>query len=481
MTQVSKQKYNSEFLKIMSERGFIHQCTDASGLDKRLNSGRVTAYIGFDMTAPSLHIGSLVQIMILRWLQKTGHKPVVLLGGGTTRVGDPSGKDEARKMLSDVDIAKNLDSIRSLMEQFLSFGTGATDAVLVNNALWLDKLNYIDFLRDYGKFFSVNRMLTQDSVKMRLEREQNLSFLEFNYMVLQAFDFVELNSRYGCTLQIGGSDQWGNIIMGIDLHHHIHAENRFKPLDLEKLGDEKSNTDKKLNVLEVQPMIKSPRTDPSDYSQEAFMEFMDKNSDKDLFGLTTPLLTTSSGAKMGKSVNGAVWLHREMLSAYDYWQYWRNVDDADVGRFLRLFTELPLDEIAKLEKLQGAQINEAKKILANEVTKLCHGERAAKQAAETAQTTFEQGGIGKDIPVFELQVSELGKGISAYELFRKVGLAESGGEAKRLIRGGGAKINDVKIEDENILITPANFTSDKTAKLSSGKKKHLLVKITYKK
>ena len=471
-------KYNSEFLQIMESRGFIHQCTDFAGLDKRMSKGRITAYIGFDMTAPSLHIGSLVQIMILRWLQKTGHKPVVLLGGGTTRVGDPSGKDEARKMLSDADIAKNLASIQHLMEQFIEFGNGATDAILVNNSQWLDKLNYIDFLRDYGKFFSVNRMLTQDSVKMRLEREQNLSFLEFNYMVLQAYDFVELNARYGCKLQIGGSDQWGNIIMGIDLSRHVAAENRFKPLDLEKIGDLQQNLGGNLKVLEVQPMIKSPRTDPADYTQKAFMEFMDKGEDRELFGLTTPLITTSSGAKMGKSVNGAVWLHRDMLSAYDYWQYWRNVDDADVWRFLRLFTELPLKEIERLETLKGAEINEAKKILANEATKICHGARAARQAAETAQETFERGGIGADIPVFAMEAGELGKGIAAYELFRKTGLTESGGEAKRLIRGGGAKLNDAKIDDENFLITKTHFSAVGTLKLSSGKKKHLLVKLS---
>lgn len=463
--------YKSEFLRVMNERGFIHQGTDLSGLDARLTKGKLSAYIGFDMTAPSLHVGSLVQIMILRWLQKTGHKPLVLLGGGTTKVGDPSGKDEARKMLSEADIARNLESIRALMEQFINFGSGATDAILVNNAQWLDKLNYIDFLRDYGRFFSVNRMLTQDSVKLRLEREQNLSFLEFNYMVLQAYDFVELNSRYGCCLQIGGSDQWGNIIMGIDLHHHIAAEKRFRPMDLNKIGGEN------LKVLEVQPMINSPRTNAADYSEKAFMEFIsDKGSEK-LFGLTTPLLTTSTGAKMGKTASGAVWLHKDMLSAYDYWQYWRNVDDADVGRFLRLFTELPLAEIARLEALKGAEINEAKKILANEATKICHGERAARQAEETAKTTFEQGGIGKDIPIFEMEASELGKGVAAYELLRKSGLVESGGEAKRLIRGGGAKLNDAKIDDENLLITLAHFSEEKTVKLSSGKKKHLLVKL----
>lgn len=465
------QKYNSEFLNIMESRGFIHQCTDFTGLDKRLSSGKVTAYIGFDATAPSLHIGSLVQIMILRWLQKTGHKPVVLLGGGTTKIGDPSGKDEARKVLSEADIEKNLLSIQALMEQFITFGTGATDAILVNNAEWLDKLNYLNFLRDYGKFFSVNRMLTQDSVKMRLEREQNLSFLEFNYMILQAYDFVELNNRYGCSLQIGGSDQWGNIIMGIDLNRKVDSENRFQPMKLEQ------TIGKTLKVLEVQPMIKSPRTDPKDYTQEAFMNFMNEGETKDLFGLTTPLLTTSSGAKMGKSVNGAVWLHKDMLSAYDYWQYWRNVEDADVGRFLRLFTEIPVAEIAKLEKLQGADINEAKKILANEVTKLCHGDRASKQAAETAKKTFEQGGIGSDIPVFEITAADLGKGLAAYELLRRSEIAESGGEAKRLIRGGGARINDTKIEDENNLITQAHFSAEKTLKLSAGKKKHILVKL----
>jgi len=476
MATKSNSKYNSEFLKIMEERGFIHQCTDFAGLDKRLSEGAVSAYIGFDMTAPSLHVGSLVQIMILRWLQKTGHKPIILLGGGTTRVGDPSGKDEARKMISDAEIGKNLESIRALMGQFLRFGsekaTNAGDALLVNNAEWLDRLNYIEFLRNYGRFFSVNRMLTQDSVKMRLEREQNLSFLEFNYMVLQAYDFVELAGRYDCHLQIGGSDQWGNIIMGIDLAKHISNEKRFKPMPLPAGASGAS-----LKVLEVQPMIKSPRTEASDYSQKAFMEFMNKGENKELFGLTTPLLTTNSGAKMGKTADGAVWLHKDMLSAYDYWQYWRNVDDADVGRFLRLFTELPLAEIAKLEALQGAEINEAKKILANEATKLCHGDKAAKQAAETAQTTFEQGGVGKDIPVFELDTDDFGKGIAAYELFRKSGLVESGGEAKRLIRGGGARVNDVKVEDENELITHSHFANDKTAKLSSGKKKHILVKL----
>lgn len=464
-------QFSSEFLQIMQSRGFIHQCTDAENLDKSLKNSRVSAYIGFDVTAPSLHVGSLVQIMILRWLQKTGHKPIVLLGGGTSRVGDPSGKDESRKMLSDADVSRNLESIQKLLEKFITFGSDTNDAILVNNALWLEKLNYINFLRDYGKFFSVNRMLTQDSVKMRLEREQNLSFLEFNYMVLQAYDFVELNNRYGCTLQIGGSDQWGNIIMGIDLGRRVEASARFQPMNIEQ------EDGKILKVLEVQPMIKSTRTDPNDYTQEAFMNFVNGGEGKKIFGLTTPLLTTSSGTKMGKTAEGAVWLHQDMLSAYDYWQYWRNVEDADVGRFLRLFTELPLKEIEKLEALQGANINEAKKILANEATKICHGERAAKQAADTAKKTFEQGAIGVDIPVHTITAAELGKGVAAYELLRLSGLAESGGEAKRLIRGGGARINDQKIDDENMSITPTYFKPEGTLKLSSGKKKHMLVRL----
>ncbi len=461
----------SDFMRIMQERGFMHQCTDLAGLDKRLAKERSAAYIGFDCTAPSLHVGSLIQIMILRWLQKTGHRPIVLLGGGTTKVGDPSGKDEARKILTDEDIAKNLTAIRTVFEQFLSFGANATDAILVNNADWLDKLNYIDFLRDHGRFFSVNRMLTQDSVKMRLEREQNLSFLEFNYMILQAYDFVELNQRYNCVLQIGGSDQWGNIIMGIDLHKRLDSEKRFQPMSMGKL------TSQPLKVVEVQPMIQSKRTDPEAYTESAFMNFMNKGDSKDVYGLTTPLLTTSAGAKMGKTANGAVWLSRDMLSPYEYWQFWRNTEDADVGKFLRLFTELPIEEIKKLEALKGADINEAKKILANEATKLCHGDRAAKQAAETAKKTFEEGGIGKDIPSIDIKVAELGKGVPAYELLRKSGIADSGGDARRLIRGGGARINDRKIEDENELIDQSFFKEDQTLKLTAGRKKIVIVKL----
>lgn len=461
--------YSSEFMQIMQERGFIYQCTDAENMDKRLAKERVTAYIGFDATASSLHVGSLMQIMVLRWLQKTGHKPVVLMGGGTTKVGDPSGKDEARKMLTPEDIQKNIESIKIVFDQFLKFGTSGTDAIMVNNADWLDNLNYIDFLRDYGRFFSVNRMLTQDSVKLRLEREQNLSFIEFNYMILQAYDFVELHNRLGCSLQIGGSDQWGNIIMGIDLARRIDSEGRFKPMSLENA--------KNVKLLEVQPMIQSKRTDPRDYETGTFMNYYAADAGKDLFGMTTPLLATASGAKMGKTANGAVWLNKDMLPAYDYWQFWRNTDDADVGRFLRLFTELPIKEIEKLEALKGSEINEAKKVLANEATKLCHGDRAAKQAAETAKKTFEQGGIGTDIPVHKIKAAELGKGVAAYELLRQSGLADSGGEAKRLIRGGGARLNDQKIEDEMELISLPHFGEKSELKLSAGKKKHVLVKL----
>ncbi len=464
-------QYTSEFMRVMEERGFIHQCTAGEEMDKRLTKDRTVAYIGFDCTAPSLHVGSLIQIMALRWLQKTGHKPIVLLGGGTTKVGDPSGKDEARKILTPQDIQNNLTSIRGTFEQYIRFGAGTTDAILVNNAEWLDKLNYIDFLRDYGKYFSVNRMLTQDSVKMRLDREQNLSFLEFNYMILQAYDFVELNQRYGCTLQIGGSDQWGNIIMGIDLQRRIDAEKRFQPMSIEKGGK------KMLKVLEVQPMIQSKRTDQRDYTPDAFMRYINQGDGRELYGMTTPLLATAAGAKMGKTASGAVWLSKDMLSAYDYWQFWRNTEDADVGRFLRLFTELPMKEIAKLEALKGADINEAKKILAHEVTKLAHGDRAAKQAAETAKKTFEEKGVGEDIPVFNISNADMGRGIPAYELFRQTGLAVSGGEARRLIRGGGARVNDQKVDDENELITPALFKSGASVKLSAGKKKHLIVKL----
>jgi tyrosyl-tRNA synthetase len=403
--------YKSEFLKICAERGFIHQLTNAAGLDALLSKPGAIAYIGFDCTARSLHVGSLVQIMILRWLQKCGHKPLVLMGGGTTKIGDPSGKDEARKMLSASDITENKQGIASVFAKFLTFGGGVSDAVMLDNAEWLDGLHYIDFLRDYGRHFSVNRMLTMESVKMRLEREQNLSFLEFNYMILQAYDFAELFKRHSCRVQIGGSDQWGNIVNGIDLGRRLH--------------------------------------------------------ETELFGLTTPLLTTASGAKMGKTADGAVWMNADMLSPYNYWQFWRNTDDADVGKFLRLFTDISLDEISRLEQLGGAEINEAKKRLADEATALCHGLDAAMIARQTAEQTFEQGGVSENLPTVEITQAAL----PAFELFFQAGLCESKSEARKLIRGGGAKINDEKISDENQIIA---LNPSETLKLSAGKKKHVL-------
>ena len=409
-----------EFLKTADERGFIHQCTDSQALGELASKGPIHAYIGFDATADSLHAGSLVPIMLLRLLQRTGHKPIVLMGGGTTKVGDPSGKDEQRQLLDDARIEVNIQGIRRIFENFLTFGDGPTDAVMVNNADWLDDLQYIPFLREYGRHFSVNRMLGFDSVKLRLEREQPLSFLEFNYMVLQAYDFLELSRRNGCVLQMGGSDQWGNIVAGIELTH--------------------------------------------------------KCDHKQLYGLTTPLLTTSSGAKMGKTASGAVWLNEERLSAYDYWQYWRNTEDADVGRFLKLFTDLPMDEIARLEALEGADINEAKKILANEAAKLCHGAEAAAAAAETAAKTFEQGVIAEDLPTIEVASGDLKAGVPAFELMRRAGLAGSNGEARRLIKGGGGRLNDVAIGGETALVTLADVNADGVIKLSAGKKRHALVR-----
>jgi tyrosyl-tRNA synthetase len=408
----------SDFLRIVTERGYMHQCTDLEALDKRLTEGCQAAYIGFDCTATSLHVGGLMQIMLLRWWQKTGHKPIVLMGGGTTRIGDPTGKDESRKMLTDEVIATNMAGIKTVFTKYLTFGDGQTDAMMVNNADWLDKLNYIDFLRDYGHHFTINRMLTFDSVKLRLEREQPLTFLEFNYMLLQGYDFVELYRRNKCILQMGGSDQWGNIINGVELGR---------------------------------------RADQAE-----------------LFGLTSPLLTTSSGAKMGKTVNGAVWLNEDMLSAWEFWQYWRNTEDADVGRFLKLYTELPLDEIARLEKLGGAEINEAKKVLAGEITRLCHGEAAALQAAETARKTFEEGGASADLPTIEIAAAELAAGIPAFALFVRAGLAASNGEARRLLKGGGGKINDQSVDEAHSVGTAD--LKDGAVKLTAGKKRHILVK-----
>jgi tyrosyl-tRNA synthetase len=410
----------SEFLNELNARGYIHQITDEAALDKLASSEVVTGYIGFDCTAPSLHVGNLLGIMMLRKLQQSGHRPIVLIGGGTTKVGDPSGKDEARKLLSDAEIAANVAGIQSVFGKFVSFGKGATDATMVNNADWLDGLNYIDFLRDYGRHFSVNRMLSYDSVKLRLEREQPLSFIEFNYMVLQAYDFVELYRRFGCRLQMGGSDQWGNIVNGIELGR---------------------------------------RTDGVE-----------------LFGLTTALLTTASGAKMGKTAQGAVWLNPDMLSPYDYWQYWRNTEDADVERFLKLFTEVPLAEIKKLAALQGVELNEAKKVLATEATALLHGRDAADRAAETARATFEQGTLTESLPTFELPRAELEKGFGVLSANTHVGFVASTSEARRQIKGGGIKVNDVPVTDEKRLLTLADLTPEGVIKLSLGKKRHVLIR-----
>jgi tyrosyl-tRNA synthetase len=410
----------SAFLRTALERGFVHQCTDFKTLDERLSSGRVTGYIGYDCTADSLHVGSLVGIMLLRLFQRCGHKPIVLMGGGTTRIGDPSGKDEARRLLDDTEIARNMAGIRTVFAKFIDFGEGSSDAVMVNNADWLDELRYIPLLRDIGRHFSVNRMLTQDSVRLRLERDQPLSFLEFNYPILQAFDFVELARRFGCELQIGGSDQWGNIVGGVELGR---------------------------------------RTDG-----------------RALFGLTTPLLATASGVKMGKSVGGAVWLNAEKLSAYEYWQFWRNTEDDDVGRFLRLFTELPPAEITKLERLEGSEINKAKEVLATEATALCHGREAATAAAATARAVFESGGSGSELPQTVVPRDLLARGIPAFELFSRAGLAASNGEARRLIRGGGARINDAIVESETSTISLDHLDPMGMIKLSAGRKRHALVR-----
>jgi tyrosyl-tRNA synthetase len=410
----------SSFLAAAIERGFVHQCTDLETLDERLRNGRVTGYIGYDCTADSLHVGSLVGIMLLRLFQSCGHKPIVLMGGGTTRIGDPSGKDEARRLLDDAEIARNMAGIRTVFAKFIDFGDGPSDAVMVNNADWLDELRYIPLLRDIGRHFSVNRMLTQDSVRLRLERDQPLSFLEFNYPILQAFDFVELARRFDCELQIGGSDQWGNIVGGVELGR---------------------------------------RTDG-----------------RALFGLTTPLLATASGAKMGKSVGGAVWLNAERLSAYEYWQFWRNTEDDDVGRFLRLFTELPLAEITKLEQLEGSELNEAKKILATEATALCHGREAATAAAATAHAVFADGGSGSELPQTVVPRDLLARGIPAFELFSRAGLAASNGEARRLIRGGGARVNDAVVESETSTISLDHLDPMGMIKLSAGRKRHALVR-----
>lgn len=412
--------FKSDFMRIVHERGMVHQVSDAVRLDELLASGTRTAYIGFDCTADSLHIGSLLQIMMLRWWQKTGHKPITLMGGGTTKVGDPSGRDESRQLLSDEQIDANMAGIRRVFSKYLTFGSGKTDALMINNADWLDKLHYIPLLREVGRHFSVNRMLTMDSVKLRLERDQPLTFLEFNYMILQSYDFVELHKRYDCVLQMGGSDQWGNIVMGADLGRRMEGA--------------------------------------------------------ELFALTTPLLATSSGAKMGKSATGAVWLNAERLSAYDFWQYWRNVEDADVGRFLRIFTELPLVEIARLETLKGQEINEAKKILATEITSLAHGAALAKQAAETARQTFEEGAKAEALPTVDLPRQRLSAGLPAFELFHEAGLAQSKNEARKLIKGGGGRLNDKPVTSDTAVVGEADLDSAGTLKLSAGRKRHVLVR-----
>jgi len=410
----------SELLDELKTRGYVHQATDEAGLNKLARTERITGYIGFDCTAPSLHVGNLLGIMMLRKLQQAGHRPIVLIGGGTTKVGDPSGKDEQRKLLSDAEIAANVAGIQSVFGKFVSFGDGQSDALMVNNADWLDDLNYIDFLRNYGRHFSVNRMLSYDSVKLRLEREHPLSFIEFNYMVLQAYDFVELSRRFGCRLQMGGSDQWGNIVNGIELGR---------------------------------------RTDGIE-----------------LFGLTTGLLTTASGTKMGKTASGAVWLNPDMLSPYDYWQYWRNTEDADVGRSLKLFTELPLPEIERLSGLAGAELNEAKKVLATEATALLHGREAADRAEATARATFEQGMITESLPTLELPRAELEKGLGVLNVNVWVGFVPSTSEARRQIKGGGLKVNDVAVTDEKRLLTLADLMPEGVIKLSLGKKRHVLIR-----
>lgn len=414
----------SDFLRTLSDRGFVHQCTDLEALDAKAKAGPLVAYIGFDCTAPSLHVGSLVSIMLLRHLQKSGHKPIVLMGGGTTKVGDPAGKDEQRKLLDDAAIAANMAGIKQAFAQFLQFGEGASDAVMVNNDDWLGKLQYVSFLRDYGRHFSVNRMLTFDSVKLRLEREQALSFLEFNYMILQAYDFLELSRRYGCALQMGGSDQWGNIVNGVELGRRV--------------------------------------------------------DDAALFGLTTPLITLASGAKMGKSVKGAVWLNADQLPAFEYWQFWRNTEDADVGRFLKLFTELPLMEIAKLEALQGQERNEAKKILATEATALCHGRAMAEQAAATARQTFEQKHDDAEAsahwPVQAFTAMEFEAGLSLAKILVTAGVANNNAAAKSMIADGAVRLNEEIISDPTAKLTRAHLGTSGEARIAAGKKRRFRIR-----
>ena len=412
--------FKSDFLNVLQSRGFIHQVSDAAGLDALAAKGEIVAYVGYDCTAASLHVGHLLSMMMLHWLQETGNKPITLMGGGTTRVGDPSGRDETRKLLTYDEINANKESIKTTFAKLLRFGTGKTDAVMADNAEWLTKLNYIEMLRDVGRHFSINRMLSMDSVKLRLDREQELSFIEFNYMILQSYDFVELARRYGCNLQMGGSDQWGNIVNGIDLGRRMGTPQ--------------------------------------------------------LYALTCPLLATSSGAKMGKTAAGAVWLNADMLAPYDYWQFWRNAEDADVERFLKLFTMLSLDEIARLAALGGAEVNEAKKLLATEATALMHGREAALAAAETARRTFEEGAIAENLPSVEVARSELESGLGVLTAFVKAGLVASNGEARRQIKSGGLRVNDQAVTDEKMTLTSSQLTSEGVVKLSMGRKRHVLLR-----
>ena len=412
--------YKSDFLNVLQQRGLIHQISDPVALDDVCARGPITAYVGYDATATSLHIGNLISVTMLYWLQQTGHQPITLMGGGTSMVGDPSFRDEQRQLLNEESIARNIEGIKKIFGRILRYGDGPNDALMINNADWLLKLNYVSFLREVGRHFSVNRMLSFDSVKLRLDRQQSLSFLEFNYMIMQGYDFVEINRRYNCILQMGGSDQWGNIINGVELSHRMGGPQ--------------------------------------------------------LYALTTPLLTTSSGAKMGKSAKGAVWLNGDLFSPYDFWQYFRNTEDADVGRFLKVFTRLPLDEIARLEALGGSEINEAKKILATEATAVVHGREAADAASETARKTFEEGTVGGDLPTLEISRAELDAGAPALGLFVKAGLVASNGEARRQIKGGGLRINDAPVTDEKISLTLKDLTSEGVVKLSMGRKKHVLLR-----
>jgi tyrosyl-tRNA synthetase len=412
--------FKSDFLNVLRQRGFIHQCSDFDGLDALAAKGQATAYVGYDCTAPSLHIGNYLTMMLLYWLQQSGNKPITLMGGGTTMVGDPSGKDESRALRSLEEIEANKASIRGVFAKVLHYGSGANDALMLDNAEWLTKLNWIEMLRDIGRHFSVNRMLTMDSVRLRLEREQEMSFIEFNYMVCQAYDFVELSRRAGCRLQMGGSDQWGNIVNGVDLGRRMGTPQ--------------------------------------------------------LFALTTPLLTTASGDKMGKTAKGAVWLNADQFSPYDFWQYWRNTEDADVAKFLKLFTILPMSEIGKLEALRGSEINEAKKVLATEATALLHGRDAADAASETARQTFEQGVIDENLPTVEISRAELEAGAGVLTLFVKAGLVASNGEARRQIKGGGLRVNDAAVTDEKLMLKLADLTPEGVVKLSLGRKRHVLLK-----